>query len=300
MLVSCAKVSHKTMDSIPGGKTSQTRALTTFNQIKVQGRMNVDLHTGYSKPMVILRGDSRDLMHVKTEVKNNQLLVYLANPLPKFGPVSIEIRTKALNDFNYAGEGNITGSQINSSGLELHINNSAQTTLGGSYFLRRLDASGGGLIQLSGLRSENIQFKIQGKTSVQLVGEMNMSSIDLDGEGRLSMYWVKANQLTICERGKTVLQMAGIANKMIIELWGTSQFKGRFMRGRNVFVRTHDRSVADIMALLHQHTLATDASDIYFYNLPRTRADFMAYDGSVLDMRDWNQYALQEYDRYNK
>ena len=81
---------------------------------------------------------------------------------------------------------------------------------------------------------------------------------------------------------------------------GSSQFKGRYLRAQRSFVKTHDQSVAEISAVNHQSNLATDASDIYYFNIPNTRADFMAFNGSVLDMREWSQYDTEEFTRYNK
>ena len=87
---------------------------------------------------------------------------------------------------------------------------------------------------------------------------------------------------------------------MEVELWNHADFNGRYLRASRAFVKTHDNSVAKISAVRRQHTLASDASDIYFYNLPEMRTDFMAYDGAVLDMRDWNLLCEQEYTIYNK
>ena len=96
------------------------------------------------------------------------------------------------------------------------------------------------------------------------------------------------------------IQLAGIVNRLEVELWGAARFKGRYLRAQRSFVKTHDKSVAEISAVNHQSTLATDASDIYYYNIPDTRADFMAFNGSVLNMREWSLYELQEFTRYNK
>jgi hypothetical protein len=85
-----------------------------------------------------------------------------------------------------------------------------------------------------------------------------------------------------------------------VELWGVAQFKGRYLRAQRSFVKTHDKSVAEISTVNHQSNLATDASDIYYYNIPNTRADFMAYNGSVLDMREWDRADMQNFNRYNK
>ncbi|MDP1614549.1 MAG: hypothetical protein Q8L68_01995, partial [Methylococcales bacterium] len=67
------------------------------------------------------------------------------------------------------------------------------------------------------------------------------------------------------------------------------------------FVKTHDHAIAEVTTLKHQHSLASDASDIYFYKVPKTKADFMAFNGSVLDMHEWAQDGrFDPYNSYNK
>jgi hypothetical protein len=93
---------------------------------------------------------------------------------------------------------------------------------------------------------------------------------------------------------------AGAVDVLDAELWDESRFNGRYLRGQRVFVKTHQRSVAEIAAVKRQHSLASDTSDIRFYNLSTMRADFMAFDGAVLDMRDLGLPYTQEYNPYNK
>ena len=79
-------------------------------------------------------------------------------------------------------------------------------------------------------------------------------------------------------------------DRLDVELWNTAHFNGRYLRAEHSFVKTHDRSLAEISVIRNQHTLASGKSNIYFYELPLTRADFMAFDGSVLDLREWENY----------
>ncbi|MDI9819654.1 MULTISPECIES: GIN domain-containing protein [unclassified Legionella] len=281
-------------------KSQQNRFFPAFNQVKVEGNMNVNLRTGYSKPQVILRGDPADLLQVKTEVRNGALLVILGKGYPRCGSVSVEIRGHYLNTFSYQGSGEVKGANLRSGLLDLSIDNSGRTTLGGNIVLRRLTVSGGGYTQISGINSQYLQLSITGKSKVQLAGIINISKLDLDEGVWLGMYWVKSKVLTVHGKGRAFMQLAGIVDRLEVELWGNAHFNGRYLRANRAFVRTHDRAVADIAAVRRQHTLATGASDIYFYNLPTLRTDFMAYDGSVLDMREWDKYAMRDYDRYNK
>ena len=297
-IMSCAK----TPPSLPPAvnKSQQVRPVSAFNQVMVGGQLNVNLRTGYSKSQVILHGDPRDLAQITTLVKNNVLQVTPQQGFPQFGKVSAEIRTHFLNSFIYNGAGNITGKNITSGLLDLNLTNRGRTELGGSINLHRLEVHGPGYTELTGIKSQNLQLVMTGKARVQLSGVVTMSNLNLNSDGWLGLHWIKSDLLTIRARGNTFIQLGGVANKLDVELWGKAHFNGRYLRSKVTFVKTHDRSVAEITTLDRQHTFSTDASDIYFYKIPELKADFMAYNGATLDMRDWNNPLMNEYDRYNK
>lgn len=302
ILVGCAHRSQEKTVVIKHSTVSgkQFRQVNSFNQIDVKGPLNVTLHTGYRHPEVILKGDPRDLIQVKTYVKQNTLYVTLEGGYPKFGAVSADVRGRYLNRLSYNGAGYLTGTQLSTSVLDVSLANQGTTKLGGSIGLRHLEVKGGGFTQISGITSPYLQIHFKDNPKVYLSGVVNLTSLKLDGSGWLSLYWVKSNALTIRAKKKAKIQLAGTVNKLDLELWGYAQFKGRYLRAQRTFIKTHDHSVAEISSVNHQSNLATDASDIYYYNLPNTRADFMAFNGSVLDMRDWNQKDLRDFDRFNK
>ncbi|WP_298627488.1 DUF2807 domain-containing protein [uncultured Legionella sp.] len=280
--------------------TTQNRPVTAFNQVDVQGRINVHLHTGYKKPQVILTGDPRDLAQVKTVVTQNTLYVVLGNGYPRYGAVNADIRGRFLNGFHYVGAGTIRGQRLHTSYLDLYLENQGTTRLAGTLGLQKLKIVGSGLTQIDGISSRNLRIYLKGNPKVQLTGFSNLAKLNINGDAWLSLYWIKSNNLTVRARNASKVQLAGVVNRLDVELWGTSQFKGRYLRAQRSFVKTHDKSVAEISAVNHQSNLATDASDIYYFNIPVTRADFMAYSGSVLDMREWSQFDMQDFNRYNK
>lgn len=296
---------HQAHEKLPVVKQSsqhakQYRMVKNFNQVHVQGTVNVNLHTGYKQSEVILTGDPRDLLQVKTSVKQNTLVLTIGGGYPKYGAVNADVRTHYLNRLVYNGAGHLTGSQLKTSVFDATIANQGSTKLGGSIGLRQLEVKGEGITQISGISSSNLQIRLKGNPKVYLSGVANLTSLKQEGSGWLSLYWVKSDNLVIQAKKKAKIQLAGKVNRLELELWGYAQFKGRYLRAQRTFVKTHDHAMAEISSVNHQSSLATDASDIYYYNLSNTRADFMAYNGSVLDMRDWGQPDLRDFDRYNK
>ncbi|KTD11610.1 hypothetical protein Lgra_1068 [Legionella gratiana] len=302
LLTACAHHHAPKVSSLPpqGIKTKQVRAVSAFNHVDVQGQMNVTVHTGYKKPQIILRGDTRDLAALKTVVSQNTLYLALGKGYPMYGPVSVDIRGQFLNRLAAKDTNLIVGNQLHTSVLDVYLVNTGTVRLNGSIGLRVLDIKGNGLIQIGGISSQNLQVHLQGSPKVQLSGIANLANLTMQGNAWLSLYWVKTDTLTIRARQAATIQLAGAVQRLDVELWNNARFKGRYLRAQRSFVKTHGRSVAEISVAKHQSNLATDASDIYYYNLPTTRADFMAFDGSVLDMREWNQFDLKDFNRYNK
>ncbi|TAL61239.1 MAG: hypothetical protein EPN84_08300 [Legionella sp.] len=280
--------------------STQYPKVSAFSKVDVQGRFNVSLHTGYKQPQVILRGDYRDLIQVKTVVMNNTLHLSLGKGFPHFGAVNAEIHTNSLTSVRYVGAGTITGPRLYTRWLDLYLTNPGTTRLDGTIGLRHLEVNGGGLVQINGVSSRSLEVHFTGTPKVQLNGFVNLTSLELDGGGWLSLYWIKSDRLVIKAKKRAKIQLAGKVNRLEVELWDKANFKGRYLRANRTFVKTHDKSVAEISSVKHQSSLATDASDIYYYNLPDTRADFMAFNGSVLDMREWSQHDYEEFTRYNK
>lgn len=280
--------------------SQQNRQVPAFTRVYVSGILNVSLHTGFAHPAVILHGDPRDLAYVTTRVVNGVLRIMLGAGYPQHGGIQVDVNSHYLNSFEYHGAGFVTGNRLHTRLLDLVIDNPSKSTFHGQIGLRKLDVKGGGYTEISGINSPYLMLNISGKSIVRLTGRVNLSSIDMQNDGRLSLYWVKSRELMVRARGKAFIQLAGLVDKLNVELWGNARFNGRYLRAERAFVKTHDKSVAEISAVKRQHTLASDASDIHFYNIPSMKADFMAYDGAVLDMRDLGLPFIQEYNQYNK
>jgi hypothetical protein len=301
--ISCSSINHKKnpLTLMHSEKQSkQYRKITAFTQINAKGLINLNLHTGYKQPQLLLMGDPRDLEQVQVIVDQNTLFLSLGKGYPHYGTVSADIRGSVLNVFRYQGTGSIEGKQLETRYLELYLANQGRTELGGHIGLQRLEIVGSGLTQISGIRSYDLQLIIKGSPKVQLTGWANLRRLSVDGDAWLSLYWIKSSKLRVRATGAAKIQLAGAVNILDLELSDKAEFKGRYLRAQRSFVKTRDKSMAEIYSFNHQSTLATDNSDIYYYYIPNTRADFMAVNGSVLKLRPWNPYDFRDFTAYNK
>jgi formylmethanofuran dehydrogenase subunit C len=303
LLLSCTAATRAPLNPPPPvtKKAIRYHRLSAVDKIEVEGNFNVNLHTGYKHPEIRFRGEANDLKQITFEPRGNALVIRMGKGYPHNGVVFADIRTTNLSSFTYKGRGKVVGASIRARLLDLSIDNPGKTIFSGAIVLRKLEASGGGYVQVSPIATRCLQLTISGNTKVSLGGGvMDLAKLTIDGNVGLCLPRVISHGLIIQGKGKACIQLAGAVDKLDVELWDSALFKGRYLRAKRAFVKTHDKAVADMTAVNHQHTFATDASDIYFYKIPNTKADFMACDGSVLDMRDWDPYDFRDYDRYNK
>lgn len=272
--------------------------LPKFNQVKIEGNINVFLKTGFAKPGVVLRGISKGPNLSLNVDKKGLLFIRVQGNTSK--NATIEVQAQYLNYFGFSGKGAVKATHLKSSLLDLFIENSGQTELNGSINLQNLEAKGPGLIVINGVHAQNLSVAMVGNPRIKISGVINAPTLNVQGKGSLELYWIKSTNLRIRMKDNVYLQLAGIVNRLDVELWDNAHFNGRYLRAKRSFTRTHDHALAEITTLDRQHTMATDASDIYFYKIPTMKAGFMSFNGAILDMRDWSNTELHDYTRYNK
>jgi hypothetical protein len=271
-----------------------------FTKIQVVGDIDVVVHTNSRGFQIVLRGDSRDVVNTKRYIKDNELVVSLGKGYPKGGRLKVDIYLRHLTGFAYHGSGFVVAKGILSKCMDLLIDNKGSTLFEGSFGVRRAVFMSSGRTKLQGIRSCVTQFVLLDQAKVKLVGYANVATLQMSGASRLSLYWVKSKSIKVNLKDHSRAQMAGVAETLHADLWGEARFNGRHLMSKNSFVKTHGKSEADISVSKNQHTLAQDKSNIYYYFLPEAKTDFMAEEGSVLDMREWERPFLKSPSRYNR
>ena len=297
LIVACHHLQRATPDLL--SQPVQAQALRSFHQVQVVGNLNVILRTNSNNPGVKLSGDPRDLARVTYTIRNNTLYVQLCKGYANLAPIMVEINARYLTAFSYQGNGTINGMNLTTNAMDLQINNSGSTMLNGKIGLRRLVATGNGKIKIQGVYTKFLNVKLAGNVHLIIKGKVNVASCEMKDNSWLSVFWVKSHYLKIRNYGLSFVQLAGVADTVDVELWDKARFHGQYLRAQRSFVKTHNNSQAEVSSVYSQHTLAKDFSNIYFYNLPLMKANFMAEDGSVLDFREWDRPFYQEPTPYN-
>lgn len=295
LLTSCTRMHHHA----PTQPLPQNGPITPFTRVQIKGNINVTLSTGRAHPTATLQGDPRDRANVQMSVIAGTLHINVKKKYPRYGSLSADIGTHYLTSFDYQGKGAITGKNIRSGLLDITLANKGTTQLTGQMALRHLSVKSSGSTKIEGLTGHHLTIMTSEKPHVQLSGITEIDSIKMKDSSWLSLYWVKGHTLKVRQYNQSFLQLAGIVDQLDAKLSNHARFNGRYLRGRRVFVKTMGNSVADISAITAQHTLALDSSNIYFHLFPDFKADFMADNGSVLDLREWELPFMEEPTRYN-
>jgi Putative auto-transporter adhesin, head GIN domain len=298
VLFSCTKSPEK-QKQVQNHVTKKQK-LASFNKINVQASIDVALRTGAGSHSVVLRGDARDLEHVHFVVEDGQLNISNDGYYPRFGTVKATVNSRHLNRLDYHGTGTLSGRNLKTGLIDINVENHGKMVLSGSIGLRHLRVKGEGYTKISGLKGRELDVLMIGQPKVHLSGMAGMKSIKFDGKGWLGFYWVNSRNLKVRGNGQAYIQLAGFTDRLDVELRGRSRFNGQYLRAKRGFVRTFDRSIAKVNIINKQHTIATDQSNIYFFNNAKMGADFMAYDGSVLDMREAYHFASNDYHGYRR
>ena len=275
------------------------RCLDLFDSVSVEGQLDVTLHTGYRIPRVILSGTADELAHVKVYVINGQLFISNRNKQQEF-PIHADIQTSTLTGFLYYGQGTINAPQLQADLSLLRIKNPGSTHLSGNIMLHRIELQSAGQVKIDGVKAYSLDVSLEDNAVLELHGMTRLSNLSLKGKGTLGLYWVNSKRLKIRATDYIHLRLAGKVDLLDLEIRDYVNVNARYLRAQSAFVKTFGHSVASITTLDKQHALATEGSDIYFYEIPRIKSHFMAYDGSILDMRDWHEWSLKDYNRYNK
>lgn len=270
-----------------------------FDRVSVEGQLNVTLHSGYRVPRVILSGTEDELSHVKVTAKNGHLFISNRNKAQEC-PIHVDIQANSLTAFAYHGDGTINAPNLHADLSTLIISNPGTTHLKGDIMLHTVELRGHGQVTIEGVKAYALDVSLEKSPILELRGMTHLSSLALKGKGSFGLYWINSKRLKIRAKEYIHLRLAGKVDLLDLEITDYVNVNARYLRAKSAFVKTFGHSVASITTLDKQHALASEGSDIYFYAIPRLKAQFMAYDGSILDMRDWHEWGLKDYDRYNK
>jgi len=181
--VSC----HEGVHISAGPQTQEDRVVSTFDEITVDGSMNLYV-TQDSSYVIRVEAPENLLSHIKTEVTGNELKVYEEhNHVVHSRAINVYVSQSVVDRIILNGSGNIEASNIVTSSFNLELNGSGDIYLDVAASNLNVDLRGSGDIDVVGLAT-NLSVEIDGSGDVDT---RNISAttaiVEVDGSGNASV-----------------------------------------------------------------------------------------------------------------
>lgn len=151
-----------------GTTAEQTRSLSGYNQIAVQGAYTLTITSGNSYQCA-LRGDSNLLKHVITRVDDGKLRIGNDASLCMKQPIEIEIKMPHLTSFYAEGAHEITIANLDELSLDLELDGASLTTAQGTVKAFKLQISGTSMLDAQQLSAKSVTVDASGTTTAKIM-----------------------------------------------------------------------------------------------------------------------------------
>lgn len=164
-------------------QNKETRQLDPFTALHVGGSWNVIMEQGDHEE-VRLEGKNIDLNKVITEVKNNELHIYLEKGNYRNFDLTVYVTYKNLEELHQSGSGNLKNkSDLSASDFELHL-------------------SGSGSAELKSINAETLQVNLSGSGNLFLAGgSAKKLDIHQSGSGNINFIGLQTEDCSISKSG---------------------------------------------------------------------------------------------------
>lgn len=289
--------------SVPGYRRTDTRSLRYFSNVNIKGKIDTVLKPVKRGASIRITADSRDLSLIKTKVVNDTLYVWIEKryhqkrgtfkkrPYPLHGPVDISISVVQLNGLSFKGRGDIVGRGIYSSNMDIDVDAVGKLTLTGKIGLRKLHVKNENIVNIKGVTSEYLDIEMDNGEDVKrgpdirMEGFVDLKEVRFAGNGNLSLFWIDSPTLLVNGYGTASIHLAGYVNLLNMNLYNYAEMDGQYLRVRKAYIKTAGHSLARLQPIKQLNVLATGWSNVYYYNVPDFKAQFMTGNGSVLNFQ---------------
>jgi hypothetical protein len=186
LALSACSITFSTNQTIINGSgkvTTETRSVSGFTQVALNGLGNLNIILGDQESLVIEAEDNL-MQYITTSVQGNKLIIGTAKdvlPMPT-KPVNYTLTIKSLNALSLAGAGKITLNNLHSDQLTL-------------------DLSGAGEINVTELAASQLTTAISGAGSITLTGQATNQSVNISGAGRFNAADLKSTSADVTVSG---------------------------------------------------------------------------------------------------
>lgn len=281
-------VKQKSIQPISNSQQRQ-RILQSFTAINTYGPTNYQIVVGGKTNFIEVFGNPTLIPTMQYCVTNGTLQLSYKNkvklPLDS-EPLLVVLHATQLNQINQRGTGSITVNYLTPQLLRVNKTGPGNLIIKGRVKLVQLNAVGPGIILADKIKTSDLFMNIRTSGMVKLTGTVALAILKFSGSGNLQMYWVNSNNLIVRTAGRSTVSLAGIAELVNAFAYGHSHLNLRFLRTKTMFVKSYGDASVDVWVQDNLFTLASNNSNIYYYNYPDYKSRMMQDSGTVLTMAD--------------
>ena len=261
------------------------KTLNAFTALNISGPFEVKLKQS-NRHQVTLTGPSHLINQIQLEEINEVLLLSLPYEAlsGQIAVIRAEISAPHIHEVLLDGTQGFTAEKFDSEVIALKLNNFNYANFSGQLGVRALEITGEGRLTLQGISSQTLNIAASGNSHLELRGMANIGTLTFSDNATVDMYWLDSPQLIIRGSGQAVARLAGIVGVMHADLTQNAYLDARALRTKEAYVKAFDHSNAEITVLDIQNVLASNSSTVYFHKNSGLMNNFMAYEGSVLDV----------------
>ncbi len=162
------------------GKT-ETRDVTEFTEISVDGTVKLDLQAGPLDKLTI-SGDENLLPLVATEVVGGKLVIHEDKPVHSKTPLVVSVHAPAVARIETSGVANVVASGLTGPSFTFTSSGVTESELSGTVGNLEIDSTGVGAVKAAGLTCKNAHVTVSGAGGVE-VNATDKLKVDVSGAG---------------------------------------------------------------------------------------------------------------------
>ena len=271
----------------PRVMTTRQQKLTPFTEFEADGWFDIDLIQDTKHYSVSIQGYNDIIEHVQPVVKDGVLHLHMDRPYGKAEEQQIHviIRMPTLRHIRYSGDATLRAEKLETGYLDVDMRRGGDLRLGGRVALHDVRIAGAARLHISDVNSNDLHLFLGGNAQLELDGNIRVTEIVAADDSSLRLNWVDAPMLraTITQHAKVTL--AGRVGLLQANVFHEATLDAKYLRADRAFVKTYHNGLAEINTIKSRSTLARHESNIYYYSDSDFEGDFMANDGTVMDMQ---------------
>lgn len=271
-----------------GGKRMKLRR---FTELEVIGPFNVKIRPTGGRQHISIKGPKQTLQHLSAVIQDNRLKLEIDEDAKVFDNAEVLLETDALDYLVMKGDNNLDMRGLNPKNFYVDLATTGNVLIEGKKIgLRKLELDGSANIIFRGVSSKALTIESNRADKVAIEGVARLTKLFYGDKSRISVFWVDSPELQIIGSGVGFVRLAGHVSVLEARTYNHATLDAKYLRASKSFVKSYNASNVHLQTIKEQNVLASNGSNVYYYNPSKLRSGFMSESGNVFDNLAFNRY----------